>query len=51
MGMSESWRGNGWYNEGIGEPALKNPQGIVKEYENEIKNRIIYLSQNIGYTL
>ena len=50
MGMSESWRGNGWYNEGIGEPALKNPQGIVKEYENEIKNRIIYFSQNIGYT-
>ena len=50
MGMSESWRGNGWYSEGIGEPALKNPQGIVKEYENEIKNRIIYFSQNIGYT-
>ena len=50
MGMSESWRGNGWYNEGIGEPALKNPQGIVKEYENEIKNRIIYFLQNIGYT-
>ena len=50
MGMSESWRGNGWYNEGIGEPALKNPQGIVEKYENEIKNRIAYFSQNIGYT-
>lgn len=50
MGMSESWRGNGWYNEGIGEPALKNPQGIVEKYENEIKNRITYFSQNIGYT-
>ena len=50
MGMSESWRGNGWYNEDIGEPALKNPQGIKEEYENKIKDRLTYFSQNIGYT-
>ena len=50
MGMSESWRGNGWYNESIGEPALKNPQGIKEEYENKIKDRLTYFSQNIGYT-
>ena len=50
MGMSESWRGNGWYNESIGEPALKNPQGIIKEYESKIKDRLTYFSQNIGYT-
>ena len=50
MGMSESWRGNGWYNEDIGEPALKNPQGIKEEYENKIKDRLTYFSQDIGYT-
>ena len=50
MGMSESWRGNGWYNESIGEPALKNPQSIIKDYESKIKDRLTYFSQNIGYT-
>ena len=50
IGMSESWRGNGWYNEDIGEPALKNPEGIKEEYENRIKDRLTYFSQNMGYT-
>ena len=50
IGMSESWRGNGWYNEDIGEPALKSPEGIKEEYENRIKDRITYFSQNMGYT-
>ena len=50
MGMSESWRGNGWYNEDIGEPALKNPESSKEEYADKIKDRLTYFSQNIGYT-
>lgn len=50
MAMSESSRGNGWYNESIGEPALKDPQGVKDEYANRIKDRLTYFSQNIGYT-
>ena len=50
MGMSESWRGNGWYNEEIGEPALKNPESSKEEYADKIKDRLTYFSQNIGYT-
>lgn len=50
IGMSESWRGNGWYNESIGEPALKDPEGIKDEYANRIKERLEYFSQNLGYT-
>lgn len=49
MAMEESWRGNGWYNEGIGEPALKNPE-IGEEYKQRIKERLTYFSKNIGYT-
>ena len=50
MAMSDgSYRGNGWYDEGIGEPALKNPE-IKTEYVQRIKDRLIYFSQNIGYT-
>lgn len=50
MGMSESWRGNGWYNEDIGEPALKNPETSKEEYADRIKDRLTYFSQDIGYT-
>ena len=50
IGMSESWRENGWYNESIGEPALKDPEGIKDEYANRIKERLEYFSQNLGYT-
>lgn len=49
MSMSESWRGNGWYNEDIGEYALKNPKNVVnEEYKEAIKERLTYFSQNIG---
>ena len=50
MGMSESWRGNGWYNEDIGEPALKNPIEIKEIYKKNIIERLLYFSKNIGYT-
>ena len=50
MGMSESWRGNGWYNEDIGEPALKNPETSKEEYADRIKDRLTYFSQDMGYT-
>lgn len=48
MGMEESGRGNGWYNEGTGEPALKNPEGIKEEYKIRIKDRLKYFSNHIG---
>ena len=48
--MEEAPRGNGWYNESIGEPALKDPDGIKDEYANRIKERLEYFSQNLGYT-
>ena len=47
--MEESWRGNGWYREDIGEYALKNPVAAKSEYPQRIKERITYFSQNIGY--
>ena len=50
MAMEESWRGNGWYNEARGEYALKNIEKAKKEYVDEIKNRLKYFSENIGYT-
>ena len=50
MGMSESWRENGWYNEDIGEPALKNPETSKEEYADRIKDRLTYFSQDMGYT-
>lgn len=49
MGMEEGRRGNGWYNEGIAEKALKNPQNISAEYSEKIKDRLNYFSRNIGY--
>lgn len=51
MAMEESWRGNGWYNEGIGEPALRNPTTIQQEYKQRIKERLTYFSKNLGYTV
>lgn len=48
MGMEESGRGNGWYNEGTGEPALKNPEGIKEEYKARVKDRLGYFSGHIG---
>ena len=48
MAMEESWRGNGWYNEDIGEPALKDPEGKKEEYKERIKERLVYFVQNPG---
>lgn len=50
MAMEESWRGNGWYNEARGEYALNNIEKAKIEYVDEIKNRLKYFSENIGYT-
>ena len=51
MAMEESWRGNGWYNEDIGEPALKDPENKKEEYKEKIKERLAYFAQNPGYTV
>lgn len=48
MAMEESWRGSGWYNEDIGEPALKDPEGKKDEYKERIKERLTYFAQNPG---
>ena len=50
MAMEEGPRANGWYNEAIGEYALKNPETAKEEYLERIKERLTYFSQNIGYT-
>ena len=50
MAMEEGPRANGWYKESIGEAALKDPENIEKEYLERIKERLVYFSQNIGYT-
>lgn len=50
MAMEESWRGNGWYNEDIAEPALHQKENIENEYKEKIIDRINYLSKNIKYT-
>lgn len=50
MAMEESPRGNGWYNEAIGEKALRNPEEIKEEYYDRIKSRLGYFSKNMGYT-
>ncbi len=50
MAMEDnSHRGSGWYDEDIGEPALRDPN-IKDEYVERVKNRLQYFSQNIGYT-
>lgn len=50
MAMEENPRGNGWYNEAIGEVALRNPEGVKEEYYHRVKTRLDYFSKNIGYT-
>ena len=50
LAMEESKRGNGWYNESIGQPALEDPQGVKDEYADRIKERLEYFSNNLGYT-
>lgn len=50
MAMEESWRGNGWYSEDIGEPALKDPINKKIEYKDRIKDRLTYFSKHLDYT-
>lgn len=50
MAMEESPRANGWYNEKRGEYALANPEKASIEYKEEIKNRLNYFKENLGYT-
>lgn len=50
MAMTESPRGNGWYNEDIAQPALKNPENVKSKYLENIKERLNYFSNNLGYT-
>lgn len=50
MAMQEAPRGNGWYNEEIGEYALQHSELAKTEYFEKIKDRLTYFSQNIGYT-
>ena len=49
MGMTEGGRQNGWYNEEIAEPALKNPEMAKNEYGEKIKERLKYMAGNVGY--
>lgn len=48
MAMEESWRGNGWYSEDIGEHALKEPEIAKEEYKEKIKDRLTYFAKNPG---
>lgn len=50
MAMEEGPRANGWYNEAIGEPALKDPENKKIEYAQKIKDRLGYFTTDIGYT-
>ena len=49
MAMEEGPRGNGWYNEKIAEPVLKDTENIKEEYYTKVKDRITYFSENLGY--
>ena len=51
MAMEEGPRGNGWYNENIAGPALKNPEEMKIEYTQKIKDRLTFFLENLGYTL
>ena len=51
MGMEESPRCDGWYNESIGEYALKNPEKASIEYKDKISDRLKYFSNNPKYTI
>ncbi len=50
MAMEEGPRANGWYNESIGEHALKEPDNVKDEYLTRIKERLVYFSKDIEYT-
>ena len=50
MAMEEGKRGEGWYNGNIANYALKNPEKAKEEYPEKIKERVMYLSKNLGYT-
>ncbi len=49
LAMEEGPRANGWYNESITEPALKDPKGKKIEYREKIKERIGYFAKNPVY--
>lgn len=51
MGMEESYRGNGWYRKDRGEYSLKNREKAIKEYPEEIKERLTYFLKNPSYTI
>lgn len=51
MAMEESWRGNGWYNEDIGEKALRELDGVNEEYKERIKERLNYFAKNPTYAI
>lgn len=51
IAMEESWRGNGWYNEDIGEKALREPENVKEEYKDRIKERLNYFAENPAYTI
>lgn len=48
MGVSESDRGNGWYNEKTAEYALKNPEKAAEEYKEYLKDRLLFFWENKG---
>ena len=51
IGMEESPRCEGWYNESIGEYALKNPEKASVEYKDRIKERLEYFKEHPKYAL
>lgn len=50
IAMEEGPRANGWYNEEIGEPALKDPENKKVEYKEKVKERLKYFIENPMYT-
>ncbi len=39
-------RANGWYDENIGEPALKDPDSVKEEYKEKVLQRLNYFWEN-----
>ncbi len=50
MAMEQSYRASGWYNESIGEYALKHPEAAKEEYKITLKERVNYLIGHPLYT-
>lgn len=50
MGMSESYRANGWYGHAI-EQSWTDPEQAAKEYPHLIKERLIQMLQSPVYTI